>query len=248
MSVDNKDIPQALGRCSTCAIRHHAICGALQNDELLRLNQIARNRSFAPGQTVMSDDDRAEFLANVISGVVKLAKTLPDGRQQIVGLLFAPDFVGRAYSQKNPYFAEAATAVELCCFPRDRFETLLKEFPGLEHRLFERTLNELDSAREWMVLLGRKTANEKVASFLYLLAKRAMMTDRPDQAAPSTSVLFELPLSRADIADYLGLTIETVSRQITKLRTHGQIELVNTQHISVPNIHALSHAAGLDSE
>lgn len=248
MTVDNNDNSQVLGRCSTCAIRHQAICGALRDDELLRLNQIARHRSFAPGQTVMSDDDRAEFLANVISGVVKLAKTLPDGRQQIVGLLFAPDFVGRAYSQNNPYFAEAATAVELCCFPRDRFEALLKEFPGLEHRLFERTLNELDSAREWMVLLGRKTANEKVASFLYLLAKRAMLTGCPHQAAPATNAFFELPLSRADIADYLGLTIETVSRQITKLRMQGQIDLVNTQHISVPSIRALSNAAGLDSD
>jgi len=123
------------GRCQTCAIRHQAVCGALKDDELTRLNQIARHRNFAPGQIVMSDDDRAEFFANVVSGVVKLAKTMPDGRQQIVGLLFAPDFVGRAYSENNPYFAEAATAVELCCFPRDSFESLLREFPGLEHRL-----------------------------------------------------------------------------------------------------------------
>ena len=170
---------------------------------------------------------------------------MPDGRQQIVGLLFAPDFVGRAYCETNPYFAEAATAVELCCFPRDRFEALLKEFPGLEHRLFERTLNELDSAREWMVLLGRKTATEKVASFLFLLAKRAQMTGCPHGPAAAYT-LFELPLSRADIADYLGLTIETVSRQITKLRAQGHIDLVNTQQLSVPSINVLCNAAGLD--
>ena len=99
-----------------------------------------------------------------------------------------------------------------------------------------------------MVLLGRKTANEKVASFLYLLAKRVMLTGCPHQTAPAANALFELPLSRADIADYLGLTIETVSRQITKLRMQGQIDMVNTQHISVPSIRALSNAAGLDSD
>ena len=235
-----------LGRCSACAIRHQAVCGALKDGELLRLNQIARRRTFAPGQIVMSDDDRAEIFANVVSGVVKLAKTLPDGRQQIVGLLFAPDFVGRAYSENNPYFAEAATEVELCCFPRDSFEALLKEFPGLEHRLFERTLDELDSAREWMVLLGRKTAQEKVASFLFLLAKRARMIGCAHTPATENEI-FELPLTRADIADYLGLTIETVSRQITKLRAQGHISLVDTQHISVPNIDALCDVAGLEN-
>jgi len=160
--------------------------------------------------------------------------------------LFPPDFVGRAYSQNNPYFAEAASPVELCCFPRDGFERLLKEFPGLEHRLFERTLNELDSAREWMVLLGRKTAQEKVASFLFLLAKRSLMIGCAHAPSP-TQAAFELPLTRADIADYLGLTIETVSRQITRLKAQGQINLMDTLHISVPNIAALGDVAGLDS-
>ena len=191
----------------------------------------------------MSDEDTAEMFANVVSGVIKLAKTLADGRQQIVGLLFAPDFVGRAYSRNNPYFAEAATDVELCCFPRESFEALLKEVPDLEHRLFERTLDELDSAREWMLLLGRKTAEEKVASFLCLIAKRAIMTGCPHHAAGGEPE-FELPLTRADMADYLGLTIETVSRQITKLKTRGFIRLIDTHHFVVPDIHALCELAG----
>ena len=244
MSVDS-EFSLEIGRCSSCAIRHQAVCGALSDKELMRLNQISRRRTFSPGQIVMSDDDRAEFFANVVSGVIKLAKTLSDGRQQIVGLLFAPDFVGRAYSDNNPYFAEAATDVELCCFPRDSFEAILTDFPGLEHRLFERTLDELDSAREWMLLLGRKSAQEKVASFLFLLAKRSLMTGCPhklENAAP----VFELPLTRADIADYLGLTIETVSRQITKLKTAGLINLVDTHRISVPDFDKLGNLAGQD--
>lgn len=232
-----------MSRCNVCAIRHQAVCGALSDHELTRLNQISRRRIFTPGQIVMSDEDRAEFFANIVSGVIKLAKTLPDGRQQIVGLLFAPDFVGRAYAENNPYFAEAATQVELCCFPRDDFEGILHEYPDLEHRLFERTLDELDSARDWMLLLGRKTAQEKVASFVYLLAKRSLLTGCPHAQALRTPV-FELPLTRADIADYLGLTIETVSRQITKLKTSGLIELVDTQMISVPDLESLADLSG----
>ena len=159
-------------RCEHCAIRHKAVCGALSDEELAGISKIARQRYIQPGQTIFSDEDDAEFFANIVTGTVKLSKTLADGRQQIVGLQFAPDFLGRAYGSENPFFAEAATDVELCCFPRDGFERLLKEFPGLEHRLFEHTLSELDAAREWMLLLGRKTAEEKVASFLLMIANR----------------------------------------------------------------------------
>lgn len=235
-----------ISRCDHCAVRHQAVCGALSDSELSRLNQISRRRVVKAGRTIMSDEDPAEFFANVISGVIKLTKTLADGRQQIVGLLFAPDFVGRAFSANNPYFAEAATDVELCCFPHDGFQRVLKDFPGIEHRLFEQTLDDLDSARDWMVLLGRKTAAEKVASFLLLLARRSTMTGCAHVAAP-TVPQFELPLTRADVADYLGLTIETVSRQITRLKTAGTIRLLDNRIFVVPNMAALVRDAGQET-
>ena len=208
-------LPEALQRCRQCTVRHRAVCGAMDDDQLAKLSAIAHRRKIPGGQIIMSDQEPASFFANIISGTIKLTKTTADGRQQIVGLLFPPDFLGRAFRRSNPYFAEAATDLEICVFPKDAFERLAGDYPELEHRLFERTLDELDAAREWMLLLGRKTAEEKVANFLYLLARRSRMTHCADHAAAS----FELPLSRADIADYLGLTIETVSRQITRLKT-----------------------------
>lgn len=233
-------------RCAHCVIRHRGVCGALSDQELADISLIARQRFFAAGQTILSDQEETEFFANIVSGTVKLAKTLADGRQQIVGLQFPPDFLGRAYGSENPYFAEAATDIELCCFPHDDFERLLKKYPGLEHRLFEHTLSELDSAREWMLLLGRKTAEEKVASFLRMIALRV-----PNVGCKHSEELnfvqFELPLTRADIADYLGLTIETVSRQFTRLRTQGVIEIANKREISVPDMHALELRADQDS-
>lgn len=235
-----------LSRCDHCAVRHQAICGALSNAELVTLNQISRRRMVKAGQTIMSDEDPADFFANVISGAIKLTKTLADGRQQIVGLLFAPDFLGRAHSPSNPYFAEAATDVELCSFPHDGFQRVLKEFPRIEHRLFEQTLDDLDAARDWMVLLGRKTATEKVASFLLLLARRSTLTGCAHASEP-TKPRFELPLTRADIADYLGLTIETVSRQITRLKTAGMIKLLENRLFVVEDMAALIKASGQDT-
>ncbi len=232
-------------RCGACAIRHRAVCGALEREELAALSRISHQRSFAAGQVIMSDQDPVDFFANVISGVVKLTKTLPDGRQQIVGLQFAPDFLGRAFSPAHTYFAEAAGDVELCCFPRNSFEALLQSSPGLEHRLFEQALQELDAAREWMVVLGRKTAQEKIASFLCLIARRSLVAPCP-RGAVSAQPTFELPVSRADMADFLGLTIETVSRQITRLRTKHLIRLCDHQHFMVPDLAALNELAGHD--
>ena len=240
-------LPEPLLRCENCAVRNQAVCGAMDAQQIIRLNAIARRRKLVAGQTIMSDQDKAEFFANVVSGTVKLTKTMPDGRQQIVGLLFPPDFLGRAYSPNNPYFAEAATDVEICCFPHDAFEKLINEFPDLQSRLFERTLDELDAARDWMLLLGRKTAEEKVSSFLMLLARRSLLINCAEPQTPQPSQ-FELPLTRTDMADYLGLTIETVSRQLTKLKTRGLIRIVNNRLVQVPDTERLAAIAGQDSD
>jgi len=245
--------PIQLGRniCANCAIRHRAVCGALNDEELSELGRIGRTRHFKAGDVILADEEPTTFFANIVSGVIKLEKTSADGRQQIVGLIFPPDFLGRAFSQSNPYFAQAATNVEACTFPHAGFEQLLSKHPGLEHRLFENTLNELDSAREWMFVLGRKSAREKVASFLHLIAKRQPMIgcSHADQTAhgPHTAN-FELPLTRADIADFLGLTIETVSRQLSNLKRQGIIQLLSGREVLVPDLHQLESLASGDNE
>ncbi|TGW06364.1 Crp/Fnr family transcriptional regulator, partial [Mesorhizobium sp. M2D.F.Ca.ET.145.01.1.1] len=136
--------------------------------------------------------------------------------------------------------AEAATAVSLCSFPKAAIERMMKESPELEHRLFKQTLNELDDARDWMVTLGRKSASEKVASFLLMIARNIDPT--ADSAAGSTT--FDLPLTRADIADFLGLTIETVSRQLTRLRKDGVIRIENSRHVTVDSLSRLNRCSG----
>ena len=238
-------LPDVLQRCDHCPVRHHSVCGAMDEVQIRKLAQIAHRKKIPAGQTIISDEEPVDFFANVISGAVKLTKTLPDGRQQIVGLLFAPDFLGRAYSKNNPYTAEAATEVEICAFPNAAFERLVGEFPGLQARLFQHTLDELDAARDWMLLLGRKTAEEKVASFLYMLARRSLMTGCQHKS-PLDVAAFELPLTRADMADYLGLTIETVSRQLTRLKTSNVVRFSTNRLIMVPDLTRLAKTAGQD--
>ena len=240
-------LPDVLLRCDHCPVRHQAVCGAMNDDQIRKLAQIAHRKKIPSGQTIISDEEPVDFFANVISGAIKLTKTLPDGRQQIVGLLFPPDFLGRAYSRNNPYTAEAATDVEICAFPNAAFERLVAEHPEFQSRLFQHTLDELDAARDWMLRLGRKTAEEKVASFLLVLARRSMMTGCQHKG-PAGVAAFELPLTRSDIADYLGLTLETVSRQISALKRDGVIQLQGKRHVTIPDMGRLMEEAGDDSD
>ena len=124
-------------------------------------------------------------------------------------------------------------------------EAALRATPSLERRLLEMTLDELDSAREWMVLLGRKSAQEKMCSFFALAARRALRLEKRD---PIDGMLVVLPMSREDMADFLGLTIETVSRQISALKKSGVIELIDARHLLIPSWSDLLDAGGGDIE
>jgi CRP/FNR family transcriptional regulator len=232
-----------LAHCENCAIRHRGLCSAASPEAIAELNRIANLHRFSVGQTVVSEDVPVDFVANVVSGVVKLTKTMPDGRQQIVGLLFPSDFVGRAFARSWPFSAEAASDVELCCLNRKAFEAIVGRHPCLKQQLLVSTLDELDAAREWMLLLGCKSADEKVASFLMLLVRRSLNNSCGQQAQPAEPV-FGLPVNRADIAGYLGMTVETVSRQISRLKADGIIKLIDIRHYTVPNLNRLANLAG----
>lgn len=233
--IHNSDIPVL---CQSCEARHKGMCGALQPQELLALARHTRVVRHAAGAELAAESMPVESYANVMRGVVKLSKILEDGRHQIVGLQFAPDFLGRLFGKDSAVTAEAASEVDLCRVPKAALERLLVENPALEHRLMQQTLRELDEAREWMVTLGRKTASEKVASFLYLIATQL------DPAASGGRRVFDLPLTRTDIADFLGLTIETVSRQLSKLRAERLVTITGVRHVEISDLAALKARCG----
>jgi CRP/FNR family transcriptional regulator len=224
--------------CRACEARHRGICGALRPEHLVRLGQHARRQTVGPGIELMAAGERPERYANILSGVVKLSKVTPDGRQQVVGLQFAPDFLGRPFTDGSEISAVTASAVCLCLFPRTVLEALACESPDLMRQLHQQALRELDEARDWILTLGRKTATERVASFLLLVARHI----DPERATPAPR--FDIPLDRASIADFLGLTVETVSRQLTGLRKAGVIVIEKSRHVTVPDYPALEAVSG----
>jgi len=236
--IHNSDIPVL---CLACEARHKGVCGALSTNQLIDLSKQSIRKRVEPGVELIGETRQPESYSNIISGVVKLTKMMADGRQQIVGLQFAPDFLGRPFRSESGITADAATEVNVCSFPKAMLDQMIKETPELEHRLLEQALKELDEARNWMLTLGRKTASEKVASFLYLIATH--INPELETGTGAGAVSFELPLTRSDIADFLGLTIETVSRQMTKLRKDEVILIHNNRHVEVPNLARLAERA-----
>ncbi|MBO1073862.1 Crp/Fnr family transcriptional regulator [Roseomonas marmotae] len=225
--------------CNDCKVRDQSLCSSLSDEELSSLNSIGHNRKLERGQTLLWAGDEAALCANLLEGVLKLSATLPDGREQIVGLLYPADFVGRPFSEQAEHTVTALTDAELCVFPRKPFEEALEEHSRMERLLLRRTLAALDEARNRMLMLGRKTAEEKVASFLLDMA---LHLGKPE-SRPGTPVTFDLPLTRAQMADVLGLTIETVSRQMTRLKRAGLIDLPSGRLVTILDRDALEERA-----
>ena len=223
-SVRNGDVES--NPCSACPVRELTVCGALDETELSKLSEIVRVRRVGPHQTIFSEGEEADSVFNVTAGTVKLYKLLPDGRRQITGFLFTGDYIGLSMHERYAYTAESVTAASLCHFQRRQMDALLKEYPKLQQRLFSMASNELEAAQDQMLLLGRKTAREKVVSFLLGLSSRLSRRGQKENPVP-------VPMSRSDIADYLGLTTETVSRTFTALKAQGAIRLLEGNKVDL---------------
>lgn len=219
--------------CRACAIRSTAICRALPDATLDQINRISRRRKVGAGRALFSEDEASNLVATVLSGVAKVSVSLADGRTQVVGLHFPSDFIGRPFSGPIAPLTEAATDVELCCFERSRFEALLGEHRGLEELFVQQLTAGLDAAREWMLLLGHKTAEERLASLILLCLTRLKPSDCAGGEPPPPEARIELPLSRTEMAQYLGLTIETVSRMLKRLSTDGVIAIESGRGLRV---------------
>lgn len=225
--------------CDACTVRNRAICGDLDNEEIIALNAIGQRRHLSAGENLLWEGDDAVVVANVVEGMLKLSTSTADGKEQILGLAFPADFIGRPFGQSTPYSVEALTDVLVCVFRRADFDRFAREHPKLEHKLLERTLAELDRTRKWMLLLGRMTAEQRVATFLLDLSTRFPV----DEEVGTQPGAFALRLSRGQIADVLGLTIETVSREFTKLKKAGVVSLPNRREVAIEDREALEDLA-----
>lgn len=226
--------------CEQCAVRDQALCSTLPSSVATTVTRIARSRSFPAGQVLQYQNTCLSWFATVKSGVIKLVKIQQDGRQQIVGLRFPADFFGRPYAASPALVAQAATNLELCCYSRRAFEQLIQRHPPLTRVLLCRVFDDLEAARQWSLLLGRKSPRERVASLLSSCARRLAQSPDYERAV----LQFDLPFSRTEIADALGLTVETVSRQIRHLKSQHLIDLKGRRTLFVPHLAALEREAG----
>lgn len=229
--------------CDTCLVRNRAICDALDSTEIEALNKIGRRRMLQPGDPLIWEGEDSLLVANVIEGMLKLTNSTEDGREQIVGVVYPSDFIGRPFGATSNHSVTALTQAKVCVFSRSDFDRVAGENQALEHRLLQRTLDELDRSRKWMLLLARKSAEEKVATFLLDMSER--LVDQTCET-PVGGVLaeFDLPFSRQQIGDILGITIETASRQMTRLKRENIIELPTRRTVRICDRAALEAMAG----
>lgn len=228
--------------CGHCDARPFSICNAIEDRELVRLAALAHPMTIEHGRIFIDEDAPAENFFNVAHGTAKLFKMLPDGRRQVTGFAGVGHFLGLAASTTFAFSAEAIEPMRVCRFSRPRLRVLLRDFPDLERRLLDAASSELVAAQEQILLLGRKTARERVASFLIGRADGQTLNPAGCPHVARASIV-HLPMTRTDIADYLGLTIETVSRTLSRLRTDRLIDIPSPCEIFIRNTPALEGLA-----
>lgn len=228
-------------RCADCTARELSICGPLTAEEQASLAALTTHVALEARQPICHEGDDAAHVYNITAGSIAVSKSLADGRRQITAFLGPGDFLGFNASNSYSFSAETLTDTKLCRFPRRQFKALLEQTPHLAHRLLAVAEGDLDTQQEQLLLLGRKTAMERIASFLLLRIDRAKRRGLP------VDPLF-LPMTRAEVGDYLGLTIETVSRCFTKLRKLGVIQLVSADRVQIARLAELRTLATAGAE
>ncbi len=228
------------GNCDTASLQGF---GDLPAETLAELEAICRTRSYAAGQTVVEAGEEAEFVGCVRTGILRMQKTLHDGRQHIVGLLVEADMFGRVFDGPLSVAIEAATDAEICMFQRAPFEALLLRSPELERLVLLSVLNELDRARDWMVILANPRVKGRLAGFLLILCTRFANVDhvlRPGNGRLEVKI----PITRTDLAHLLGTRPESISRAFHALADDGSIVIRAPERIEILDVDALGTEAG----
>jgi CRP-like cAMP-binding protein len=205
--------------------RSESPAGADQDLQLLQ--RIGTKLHFNRGETIFNEGDAAEYAFKVVSGAVRLCKHMADGRRQIAQFLLPGNFFSFMQLSEHSFTAEAVNDTILICYPQRQIERLGEERPSLRKRFAALLTKRVRDIQNHLVTLGRQTAKEKVASFLLLLIEH-------DGAKSETTL--DIPMGRQDIADYLGLTIETVCRVLSAMKRESLIDIPNLHQLVVRDV------------
>jgi len=190
------------------------------------LDKVGTSVSYARGKTIIEEANPAEYVYKVVSGALRKLRLLPDGRRQITSFLMPGDFFGFAEGACYTHTVEAVADVTLVRYARRGFEAVLEQDPRAGRHFLALVCKALSATQDQLLLLGRKSAVERMASFLLALADRKT-------AGGKGGAELDLPMNRSDVADYLGLTIETVSRLVTRLRALRIIDTPDAHRIVI---------------
>lgn len=235
----------SLAKCINCSLRNQSFCGQAHGDAFEELAQVSQIRTFESGEVIISQGGLSDRVGRVLNGVLKIVKALPDGRDQIIGLVHPSDFFGRLYSPTSDYSVEAATDVSLCMIERTSFERLLHRHPVFEHQAHLLSLRQLDSARERIMLLACQSSAERLASYLAL---RMLQRDERRRLSHVGPVVVHSPISRRDFAGYLNTTVETVSRNVQSLARSGVIRIIDSGTFEILDPDELIRCSGQSEE
>ncbi len=219
-------------RCSECQIRSYSFCRCLKDEQLKEFSKISTNRKFNNKENIFLQEDVADNLYNITQGNVKIYQLIEDGRIQIIGFLYPGDFFGSFKKGKYNYCAEAIGDSKVCIFEKKKLDSYMENNISLARELLNQTSQELTLAQDRMKVLGKFDATEKLSKFIFNITeqrKRIGWQNNP----------ISLPMTRQDIADYLGLTIETVSREISKLKTSNIIKIISSKQIFINDFEQL---------
>ncbi|MBX9458944.1 MAG: Crp/Fnr family transcriptional regulator [Rhizobium sp.] len=236
-SVDEAAVP---ARCRTCTSRQHGFCSDLTVGELHRLSpHVSRRRADAASQ-VLSQGLANTSYVHLLDGVVKLTALVRDGTEQIVGLRFAGDFLGQRFARDVGFTAAAATDVEYCRVSKPALDALADQSTRIAHRMHRWVATELDETRGLMLALAQRDARQKVAGLLYRISQR--------QSPAALRTTLDLPLSRSEMGNYLGITVETVSRQLSRLKREGLISIERKTLVTIEDMGRLAAAANISGQ
>jgi CRP/FNR family transcriptional regulator len=221
---------------SCCPARKSDICGGLDDADIRDLAANSQRMPLKEGDTLIWDGDGVQHTYVITRGTLRASKSSDDGRRQILDFLFTGQFIGIPSGPAYAFNVEALTDAEVCRFDRKKLEQLMAKYPNVEKGYRTGTARQLEDAYEHAYALGRRTAMERVAAFLL---------DLYASACPKTATgVLKLPMTRGDIADFLGLTLETVSRAFSRLKSLGVIRLPSAQEVEIRDTERLKALAG----
>lgn len=221
--------------CARCSVRDLAVCAALPPPAADALERHVTSLELQANAELARAGQPCRHAYSVTSGMLRLVRTLADARRQVVAFVLPGHFVGLSEHAVHRHGVEAVVPSRVCAFEIDGIRHLRERFPAFEHTLLDRACRELDDAHDAMLLLARLSPPERLASFLVRLRRQMSIPDHDPRMA--------LPMGRGDIADHLGLTVETVSRSFTRLREQGVIALPDPHHVEILDPAALHELA-----